>query len=315
MRRALAAALILLAAPARASFKPSDIGTAGGQFLKLGAGARAEGLGEAYTSAVDDADAIYWNPAALTRIPKHSLTLMEAPLLAGINYQYGGYGQRLFKNAAAGASVQYVSQPGIDETDTNGFTTGSTFHPSDMAAAVGGAYRFEKEDLGILTGAALGASVKYVNSRITKTASTYAADLGFLSRPIPLWGGQGRVSYVVQNLGGQLKFQRLDEQLPLNLMLGGSWSNENWLLAMNLNEPIDNTLYVAFGTEYRMRLNEDVSFAGRLGIITRDFGQTGGFNGLNIGLGARFRGLGLDYAFVPMGPLGLTHYISLGFAF
>lgn len=315
MRTLVCAALLALAAPARASFKPSDIGTAGGQFLKLGAGARAEGLGEAYTSAADDADAVYWNPAALTRIPKRSVTLMEAPLLAGINYQYAGYGQKLFKDTALGASVQYVSQPGIDQTDANGFATGGTFHPNDFAGALGGAYHFDFEELGILTGASLGATLKYVNSTITKTASTWASDIGFLSKPMPFLGGQGRVSYVVKNLGGQLKFQQAYDQLPLNLMLGGSWSNDSWLLSMNINEPVDNTLYVAFGTEYRFHLNEDTTFAGRLGVITRDFGETGGFNGLNVGLGAKFRGLGLDYAFVPMGALGLSHYFSVGYAF
>jgi len=40
-----------------------DTGTTGSTFLKLGAGARAIGMGSAFTGLSDDATAIYWNPA------------------------------------------------------------------------------------------------------------------------------------------------------------------------------------------------------------------------------------------------------------
>jgi hypothetical protein len=35
------------------------VGTIGGQFLKIGIGARACGMGEAYTSIADDVSAVY----------------------------------------------------------------------------------------------------------------------------------------------------------------------------------------------------------------------------------------------------------------
>jgi hypothetical protein len=312
----IAAVALLLSIPARAGFTPSDIGTSGAQFLKLGAGARAEGMGEAYTSVADDADAMYWNPAALTRIQKHDAALMEAPLLAGINYQYAGYGQKVGASTALGAIVQYVSQPAISETDTSGFATGSAFHPSDLAAGIGGAYKFKSEDLGILNGASLGIVGKYVESTITRSAATYAVDLGYLSGPIRLLGGDMRISYVVRNLGGELRFQQVSDPLPVNLMLGAAWEpNEDWTLAMNINEPLDNTVYLSLGSEYRYHLNDDTTFAGRIGIITRDIGGIGGFNGLNVGLGGKFHHVGIDYAFVPMGSLGLTNYISVNFSF
>ena len=44
-------------------------------------------------------------------------------------------------------------------------------------------------------------------------------------------------------------------------------------------------------------------------------GGIGGFSGLTFGVGGRFGALSMDYAFAPMGALGMTNYISLGLSF
>ena len=51
-----------------ADFGSGSRGTTTANFLKLGAGARAEAMGGAYAAVADDATALYWNPAGLTRI-------------------------------------------------------------------------------------------------------------------------------------------------------------------------------------------------------------------------------------------------------
>ena len=43
-------------------------GTTSAQFLKIGIGARAIGMGGAFNSIADDISSIYWNPAGLSRI-------------------------------------------------------------------------------------------------------------------------------------------------------------------------------------------------------------------------------------------------------
>jgi hypothetical protein len=44
------------------------VGLSGFQFLKIGQGARAVAMGDAYTAVADDINAIYWNPAGLTAV-------------------------------------------------------------------------------------------------------------------------------------------------------------------------------------------------------------------------------------------------------
>jgi hypothetical protein len=311
---AAAAAGLLISSSARAGFESLDVGTTGAQFLSLGAGARAEGLGGAYGAVVDDADAIYWNPAGLARVKGQSLTAMEEVLPAGVNYEFLGYADSLGKWGGIGAGLQYLNQPGIAQTDAVGSSVGE-FHPNDLAASVGYGYTIRNENLGIFNDSSLGVTVKYVQSTITKTASTYAADVGFVSAPFKLLDGDFRLAYVAQNLGGQLKFQAASDPLPENLKLATSWNFlPSWLLAVDVNEPVGNQPYVAVGTEYRAQF-DDASFSARLGVNSRSVGQAGSFDGLSLGFGAKFQKIGLDYAFAPLGALGMTNYISLSFSF
>src|SRR5438105_3412392 len=118
MRSALWLLLILFPAIASADFNSGARGTTTANFLKLGVGARAVAMGEAYSAVADDATALYWNPAGLARIAKDSAAFMHAPYLASTFYDYGAYGHRL-GNQAFAAGVQYFSAGSIDQTDQN----------------------------------------------------------------------------------------------------------------------------------------------------------------------------------------------------
>ena len=49
-----------------------------GEFLSLGVGARALGLGGAFVGVADDATACFWNPAGLAQLNRKELSLMHA---------------------------------------------------------------------------------------------------------------------------------------------------------------------------------------------------------------------------------------------
>lgn len=63
-----------------------------GDFLSIGVGARALGMGGAFTSVANDITAGYWNPAGLIELSNTQLILMHDERFAGIvNYDYLGF--------------------------------------------------------------------------------------------------------------------------------------------------------------------------------------------------------------------------------
>ena len=63
----------------------SGPGTVGGDFLKIGVGERAVGMGGAFSSIADNATAIYWNPAGLSQLTKRELSGMKLDYLLDID--------------------------------------------------------------------------------------------------------------------------------------------------------------------------------------------------------------------------------------
>ena len=291
--------------PSFAAFGGDAKGTSAAQFLKLGAGARAAAMGEAYSAVCVDAGAVYWNPGALSSLKGVSGTFTHTGLFGALNYEYLGYAQSIKNIGSVGLGVQYLSAGRIPETDSGGFETGANMTPAQLAVAL--AY---SRDIG---GFGIGASAKYIRSRLADTASTLAADAGVLSPG--LGNNRLRLAFVVQNAGGGLKYSQKSDPLPLNLKLGGAFHlSDRIVLGLDLNFPRDNRPYAGAGAEYVLRYSA-VSFAGRFGYNGRTLGDIGGMAGVSLGLGVELHQLALDYAFVPFGQLGSAQRISLNFKF
>lgn len=285
-----------------AAFNADSIGTSSAQFLKLGAGARASGMGEAYSAVGGEADAVYWNPAALSGIRAYSGLFMHADLFTEFNYEYLGYAQPLKNLGGIGLGVQYLSAGKIAETDSSGFGTGSSMNPSHTAITL--AYGRKLDVFGV------GASAKYVRSKLAGPASAFAVDVGALSPGF--FADQIRLAFVIRNIGSGLKYDRKTDPLPLSLRIGGRLNFlENLTLGVDLDSPRDNRPYAALGGEYLVEY-PDFSVAGRLGYNTR---TSGGLAGFSAGLGAVLGDFSFDYAFAPFGELGAAHRMSAAFRF
>jgi hypothetical protein len=97
---ALAAGLALaVALPAHATKYAAE-------FLKIGVGARALGMGEAYVAVADDPSAAYWNPAGLVFLRQQEVQAMHAEQFGQIvNHDYVSYAHPLEPGLEAGPIV------------------------------------------------------------------------------------------------------------------------------------------------------------------------------------------------------------------
>lgn len=77
------------------------------EFLSIGIGARALGMSNAYVTTANDVTSGYWNPAGLTQITKDfQVSLMHAEYFAGIaKYDYGGFAAKIDSASAFGFSI------------------------------------------------------------------------------------------------------------------------------------------------------------------------------------------------------------------
>jgi len=309
----LAAVLVGTGSNAQAAFSEKAAGTKGGQFLKLPVGARAIGMGEAYTAVADDADSIYYNVAGLARLEKKNAEYMYAGTFlknkatgdSDPGYHWVAFGMPISPTiGSAGIALQYYSAGDINETNLNAAKVG-TFSPSDLAVNL--AYARMVADI------PLGINLKIINSKIKESATTVAVDLG--AQYTKLMQDRLMLGFAVQNLGGSLKYETENTKLPIMIKLGSGYKiQDNWVAALDLAFPEDNDPALGIGTDYKYKIQEDMSLSGRIGYNSRTR-KVDGFNGLTIGFGFGFKMASLDYVYQPLGDLGSNHRFSLGVKF
>jgi len=295
--------MVFCATAGFAAFSKNDAGTSGAQFLKLGAGARATSMGNAFVGISDDSTAIYWNPAGLSQLQKNNVSLMHAIWFEDISYDWVSYARPVENIGTFGIAIQYLSYGSIKQTDNAGLEMGD-FSPADAAATLS----YGRKVLGLLTGV----SVKYISSKITNTATAYAADIGVMCKMI---NDKLSIGFAAQNMGTKLKYISEEDPLPASVTLGGAYRIKNhWLIALDANASVDYEANIGFGTEYTRICWAKTSVAVRAGYSTRTK-YVGGLNGFTGGVGFTYSNYSLDYAFVPYGDLGDTQRISLSLKF
>ncbi len=108
------AAVLALPAAAQSTKAPKF----SNEFLNLGVGARALGMGKVQVSLADNATAGYWNPAGLTnQTHKYDGVLMHSELFSGVvKNDYGAFSMPLDDKSAIGVSVMRLGVDNIANT-------------------------------------------------------------------------------------------------------------------------------------------------------------------------------------------------------
>lgn len=315
-------ALVLMlaaAAPAAAERVHHRAGTSSAPFLKIGAGARPVGMGEAFTALADDVNALYWNPAGLTALERPAFGATHQQAYQGLNHEFFGYAQPLHPRSSGdarrmtwGAHLSILSLPGdLERRAEEGAgalgqltTPQGTFGAADMA--FGGAFAFSHRRH------SFGVGTKLIRQSIDKNvAHSGAVDLGWVMREaLPNLS----LGAAVLHLGPGVRFTQNWYPLPLTLKAGASYRLERWRtrLAVDLAVPRDDFPLLAFGGEVGLK---EYLFL-RAGYRARWNGNPqGALSGFRTGMGIIYKNLALDYAAAPFGELGISHRFSLGWRF
>ena len=295
------AALLVLAAQASWAAETAS-------FLGIGVGARALGMGGAYTALADDANSIYWNAAGLAKLDKREFTASHAEMFESTRLDFLAYGHPTYHGTFAGAFT-YLSQGKIEGRDSLGRPTAG-FDASDAAVSLGYGRKLGMTDLG--------ATVKYLRSHIGGAeAQGVAVDLGLKRELEGIGPGKVTLGATLRNLGPGLKFEDQRNDLPLRLAFGAAYKFTGGHAAAveAVNGPRGAGTDMSLGGEYQAVKNLYL----RAGYTTQTAITGGsGFDaarGMALGLGFRDEKWALDYAVLPSGELGRSHRFSLGMRF
>ena len=317
MRRLNLAVLLLLCAGS-ASAAASAAGTSGAQFLKLGSGARAGAMADAFTAVADDAFAAYYNPAGLARLPRPQLGGAHSALFQGVSYQslsfvvpFGrGEGRERIETEsnrhAIGLSIYYLGVGDIERRTGDSTLPIGTFNSADSAYAA--TYAYAPNDR-----LSLGFTGKYIHESIDSfSGSAMAADLGVLYRVNPHTEKPITLAASVRNVGNRIGFVASEQDpLPTTVVIAAAVApTKGSVLDLDVGKARDGNLYGALGAEVRHNLTEGVGGAFRAG-FTSSRRDNGGLSGITAGAGLAFQKASFDFAWIPFGALGDAFRLSL----
>jgi hypothetical protein len=320
------ASLLFGAGAAHAQFDLGSqrAGTSSGSFLRIGVGARAVGMGEAFVAVANDPSTIVWNPAGLASILRQEVQFSHAAWPGDINYDYFIYVMPSRRLGGSLAIQLGMLGTQIEETDEyHPFGTGTTFSYSDFVAGVGYGRRWTDKLL-------IGTGIKYVREDLGSqvggpVTSSILVDLGSIYY---LGYGSVRIATSISNFGSEMtptgtyespytgetrSYDGFDP--PIQFRYGLAFEafenpRQRLTFATEIMQPADNSQRIKAGLEW---------------VWQRRFALRSGYNfnadvmrfsaGLGISMPISLAQGAIDYTFTDGGPLGGVNRLSLGYRF
>jgi hypothetical protein len=254
-------------------------------FLRMGAGARALGMGGAYVAVANDATAGYWNPAGLGWSCGTQLSGMFALGMEADRSMSFVAGSHRFDWGALGLSFLTAGMSDIPEYLAGSSESSGTFSYGDLAVMLHGAYA---TDL-----VSVGATVKYLHQGLDANVAGddgvdgFGVDLGAGIQPLE-WM---RLGVVMKDLASEVGSFEEANDIPMNLRVGVALLPiDGFTFGFDLDQVIDeDDLKFHAGGEFAFPVNEDFGGALRLGLNDGN---------LTAGLGVSVKFIEFDYAFV-----------------
>jgi len=321
LKRTLAVAVALLVFVGSSCWSAETfekVGTVGAQFLKIGVGARAIAMGEAFVAVSDDATSIYWNPAGIAGIEGSEFNLSHASWPAELSHNFATYVfSYRFLPGVIGLGATFLSMdPMPERTEYRQQGTGYSFDAGSMAFGLTYGNMFTDRF-------SFGVTLKWIHEGLADySAEAFAVDLGTLYdtgfRDI-------RIGMCFQNMGSGYTFRSDGKESPMPIMfkVGASMPfldipDHRFLGSFEFNHPPDGAERINVGGEYvyqKFGPNFEVALRGGYRFNRDEEGLAGGFGVkfpfVRIGLTNKPSLWRVDYGFSDMGLLGTSHKISL----
>lgn len=259
--------------------------------FKLGFGARALGLGQAYTALADDPTAVFWNPAGLESVYRQSATFFHTTLFDATQFDFLGYAFPTLDLGTFGFGIARLGVSGIQQRDVFNVPLGNFSYDEYQLY-----FSYAKTLFWNLTP---GITVRWIRQGWNNlqegdlNATGVGADIGLMYRPD--WLGNALVQdwsfglNVRNAFAPQLRAGNQVDEIPLTVRLGilkkvrfsgGSALN----LLMDVDYSQKRSLLIHAGTEYNFQ---------DLGRVRVGFDGTG----MSFGAGLRYSMFDLDYSY------------------
>ena len=314
MKRIIAAAGligVLLPGVAMSANIFEKVGTFGGQFLKIGVGARGAAMGGAFVAVADDATSLFWNAAGIARISadKSEISVNHANWPAELSFDQVGYVFHVKKIPGAfGVHARSLSMQPMEETTAyQPFGTGRTFDAGMMTAGVTYARSFTDKFSAGITGNLVHTGLADLSQQ------SFSFDLGTLYDV----GAAGmRIGMAISNIGSQEKFIDREARIPSIFRVGTSAtlmesSDQRLTGSFEFSHPPDNSERMNVGAEYAFRKYLFVR-----GGYNINYDSEGVAGGVGFHFPVSVAGMAdMDYAYTDMKDLGSAHRFSLRFEF
>lgn len=227
---------ILTAQTSTSGQQGSQAAAVAAPFLLISPDARSAALGEAGVAITNNANAVYWNPAALAfNENQWGINLNYTPwlrnLIPDINHYYlPGFYNLGERNGVIAASFTYFNLGRIQFTNATGGSLGEAV-ANEWAATVAYSRKIAEK-------LSVGVSLKYIYSNLAGDAPTFggpafepgtsfAGDIGLMYRSeAPRQGDEYSLAMTLTNLGAKMNYRANDQDrdfLPATLKVGGSY--------------------------------------------------------------------------------------------
>ncbi|MFP4368240.1 MAG: PorV/PorQ family protein [Candidatus Kapaibacterium sp.] len=198
---------------AQGSAKGEDfrkVGAAGGQFLKIGVGARATAMGGAYGAISNDLTAVHWNPAGIAEVNKLSANFTYSSWFANFNHNFAAISLPIGQSYSLAAHFVQFGASEIEITTVNNPEGLNQYYTvSDIAAGLTfSGYLTEQFTFGI--------TAKLVSQSFANMGSTgLAVDIG-TKYDVGIRGM--KLGFSIHNLGTEQRYtgQALNDFIKIN---------------------------------------------------------------------------------------------------